>query len=258
MQTYYEILGVSETATQDEIRKAFKILIRKWHPDMNPGNDSVRMTQLLNEAYSVLSDVSKRRQYDSKLSSTRRQTSSKPKSSSKSNSCGETAKSTDNTKESTNSTRKLADDIIDELKKTRDALFVVLVSMKIEKQIDTSEKIKIIKKTLKDSDKVFKKSLAKVGINFDTVLKCDFSECKIDLEDLNKVLNVYNECLIVKKGLLDLMKQYYDEERKIWTLEDLENCGSNDLKKEIEREIDKKNNYVKELIKNKIFKKNRY
>ena len=258
MQTYYEILGVSETVTQDEIRKAFKIMIRKWHPDMNPGNDSVRMTQLLNEAYSVLSDDSKRRQYDSKLASSRRQNSSRPNNRTYSYEKTTKKTSSDGSKKSTNSTRKLSDGIIDELKETRDVLFVVLVSMKIEKQIDASEKIKIIKKTLKDSDKIFKKNFSKVGVNFEKVLDCDFSDCKIDLNDLNKILSVYNECLIVKKGLLDLMKQYYAKERKIWSLDDLDGCGSNDLKKEIEREIDEKNNYVKELIKNNIFKKNRY
>ena len=62
---YYKILGVNKTATQDEIKKAYRKLARKHHPDLNP-NDSEAMKkfQELNEANEVLSDPEKREKYD--------------------------------------------------------------------------------------------------------------------------------------------------------------------------------------------------
>ncbi|HEX4999712.1 MAG TPA: DnaJ C-terminal domain-containing protein [Terriglobia bacterium] len=63
---YYDVLGVSRDATDDQIRKAYRKLARKYHPDVNP-NDRTAEEKFkdLNEAYSVLSDTTKRQQYDS-------------------------------------------------------------------------------------------------------------------------------------------------------------------------------------------------
>jgi curved DNA-binding protein len=62
---YYEVLGVSKTATEDEIRKAYRMLARKHHPDVNPGDKSAdEKFKEINEAYEVLSDPDKRKRYD--------------------------------------------------------------------------------------------------------------------------------------------------------------------------------------------------
>lgn len=62
---YYKILGVDKSASQDDIKKAFKKLARKHHPDLNPNDaDAKRRFQEINEANEVLSDPEKRKKYD--------------------------------------------------------------------------------------------------------------------------------------------------------------------------------------------------
>ena len=64
-KNYYEILGVSKTATDDEIKSAYRTLAKKYHPDLNPGDATcAEKLKEVNEAYSVLSDKQKRANYD--------------------------------------------------------------------------------------------------------------------------------------------------------------------------------------------------
>ena len=64
-QDFYEVLGVARTATAEEIKKAYKNLARKYHPDLNPGNKAAEEKfKLVSEANSVLSDEKKRAAYD--------------------------------------------------------------------------------------------------------------------------------------------------------------------------------------------------
>lgn len=62
---YYKILGLTKSASEDDIKKAYRKLARKYHPDLNPNDSSAQQKfQQLNEAHEVLSDPEKRKKYD--------------------------------------------------------------------------------------------------------------------------------------------------------------------------------------------------
>ena len=64
---YYEILGLSNDASKDDIKKAYRSLSMKWHPDRNNSSEAAEMFKKINEANETLSDDGKKRQYDMQL-----------------------------------------------------------------------------------------------------------------------------------------------------------------------------------------------
>lgn len=70
MVNYYEILEVSENASKEVIEKAYKALVKKYHPDLQPDSGKIeaeKKIKIVNEAYEILSDESKKQKYDNKL-----------------------------------------------------------------------------------------------------------------------------------------------------------------------------------------------
>ncbi|MBP5204423.1 molecular chaperone DnaJ [bacterium] len=61
---YYEVLGVDKKASNDEIKKSYRKLVKKYHPDVNKDPDAVKKFEEVQEAYEVLSDETKRKNYD--------------------------------------------------------------------------------------------------------------------------------------------------------------------------------------------------
>ena len=64
---HYETLGVSESASPDEIKQAYRRLAKEFHPDKNPGVDTSSRFQNIQNAYEILGDVNKRQQYDNSI-----------------------------------------------------------------------------------------------------------------------------------------------------------------------------------------------
>ena len=67
MENHYSVLGINNSATVEEIRRAYRILARRYHPDVNPGNSSEEKFKRISQAYDTLSNTEKRREYDTEL-----------------------------------------------------------------------------------------------------------------------------------------------------------------------------------------------
>ena len=70
MINYYEVLEVSEKASEEVIEKAYKVLAKKYHPDLQPKENkkiAEEKMKVINEAYEVLSNITKRETFDKKL-----------------------------------------------------------------------------------------------------------------------------------------------------------------------------------------------
>ena len=64
---YYQVLGVRESASDDEMKKAYRVCAMKWHPDRYSGPDANEKMALINEAYTILRDREARCKYDAEL-----------------------------------------------------------------------------------------------------------------------------------------------------------------------------------------------
>jgi len=70
MKNYYELLEVSENASPEVIEKAYKALVKKYHPDLQPNEkkqEAENKIKIINEAYEILSDNEKKQKYDEQL-----------------------------------------------------------------------------------------------------------------------------------------------------------------------------------------------
>jgi len=67
MQNYYQILGISTFASETDVKKAYRLKAKLFHPDVNKNSGANELFALINEAYLILSDSEKRRRYDLKL-----------------------------------------------------------------------------------------------------------------------------------------------------------------------------------------------
>lgn len=73
MDNLYSVLGVAQAATEAEIKRAFRMLSKKYHPDVNPGDRGAEEKfRKVSEAYSLLQNPQKRKEYDKKLEEAKR------------------------------------------------------------------------------------------------------------------------------------------------------------------------------------------
>lgn len=115
---YYAILEISRQSSHEEIRTAYRLLSKKWHPDLNPGKDVTQKMQDINEAYAVLKDPVKKARYDFEYDNYYRTESAKKESEQKNGSKQEYEVHDENLKQDINEARKYAEDLVAEFFKS--------------------------------------------------------------------------------------------------------------------------------------------
>ena len=198
MKTYYEILGVSETATQDEIKKAFKKKMKKWHPDMNPNNNNaIEMAKLINEAYSILSDNLKRKEYDSKHLNNKQNKV-----------YNDTGKEyTTHNKTYENDTKR-AKHILEDFKKLNKISYDLYSDLLSNTEDSNEKKLDLIVSALEYISIICDTNLILIGLTRERINNGDYQNCEVSLDDLKDILHEYVRCLYVENALNTLKNKY--------------------------------------------------
>lgn len=126
---YYKILGISNSACIDDIKRAYREMSRKWHPDLNPNTDVTSVMQDINEAYAILKDETKKSRYDQEYNRFNKKYTNKCDCSDASKNYKQKESSTDdwnfnydvedeNLKEDINYAREYAKSLVEEFMKT--------------------------------------------------------------------------------------------------------------------------------------------
>ena len=162
MRNYYELLGISINASEQEIKEAYHRQARKYHPDNNPGQDTTEMMQELTLAYNTLRNTSSRRQYDATLKHQHRTSTSYTGYSSK--------------KQNTNDFWSSVDEV---MRKNQEAQ----ARMKKQQQ-DWEERLR---RVLKEEEAAWYKNMNNIKKNIDII--DNITNCKSDqiLKNISKV-----------------------------------------------------------------------
>lgn len=115
---YYAILGIGRQSSHEEIRAAYRLLSKKWHPDLNPGKDVTQKMQDINEAYAILKDSVKKARYDFEYDNYFRTESAKQETRQKNDNRQEYEVHDENLKQDINEARKYAEDLVAEFFKS--------------------------------------------------------------------------------------------------------------------------------------------
>ena len=115
---YYAILEIDRQSSQDEIKTAYRLLSKKWHPDLNPEKDVTRKMQDINEAYAILKDPVKKERYDFEYDNCYKATLTKHEEKQKTESRQEYEVHDEHLKQDINEAREYAEDLVAEFFKS--------------------------------------------------------------------------------------------------------------------------------------------
>jgi len=115
---YYAILEIDRQSSQDEIKTAYRLLSKKWHPDLNPEKDVTRKMQDINEAYAILKDPVKKARYDFEYDNYYRTEQAKHEEKQREESRQEYEVHDEHLRQDINDARKYAEDLVTEFFKS--------------------------------------------------------------------------------------------------------------------------------------------